>query len=51
VKRVRLILYWSVVAIPLAYGVWMTLQKSLELVDPPSAAATADARQAPDHPG
>jgi hypothetical protein len=30
-KRLRLVFYWAVVAIPLAYGVWMTLLKSFEL--------------------
>ena len=30
-KKLRLAAYWTVVGIPLAYGVWMTLLKSLEL--------------------
>jgi hypothetical protein len=34
VKQLRLALYWLVVGIPLAYGVWMTLRKSLELFAP-----------------
>lgn len=41
-KKLRLALYWAVVAVPLCYGVWMTLQKSLELFEPGTAAETVE---------